>query len=113
MAVAAVAVIVVTAYSAAVLEGMKVDGTCTAISYFKADTEEAFATNSTVTFGNSTSYTLVVTSVSTAPVETVNITSYTTNSYPNGTSVSAFTSTSTDYGDIPSAGWTVTACTYP
>ena len=84
-------------------ENAKIVGNCTAISYFLGDIETAYATNSTVTQGNSTSYTLVITSVHSATIQTIGTKAYTTTARANGTSVIVTTSTSYDPSAAPSS----------
>jgi len=95
-----------------VYENVEMMGNCTAVSYFLGDMQTEYATNSTVTQGNSTSYTLVITSVHSATVQTIGTKAYTTTAYANGTSVIITTSTLYDPNAAPSSGWTVTICTY-
>ncbi len=116
IAIATLGVVAITAiavYSTTLHESMRLVGACTAVGYFEGDMEQVHATNSTVTYGNSTSYTLVVTSVSTPTVQTVGTKTYAASYDANNASALVITSTSFDQAYAPSGAWTVTACTYP
>ncbi len=90
--------------------GTELVGNCVVTNYFVPDTVEAFQTTITVSSGNST-YTYTTFYQVGPTTDTQVSTSYPTTIYANSTGTFTFVSTSTgDYS--PSAGWTVTACTF-
>lgn len=90
--------------------GTELVGNYVVTNYFVPDTVEAFQTTITVSSGNST-YTYTTFYQVGPTTDTQVSTSYPTTIYANSTGTFTFVSTSTgDYS--PSAGWTVTACTF-
>lgn len=98
--------------TATVFENVRVTGTCIATSYFYPDTAELYLTTVTRTIGNTTT-TYISSSVSYPETTTIGTTAYSVLTYANGTSSFVVTSTSTNYGDEPSYGWSVIVCDYP
>lgn len=90
--------------------GTELVGNYVVTNYFVPDTVEAFQTTITVSSGNST-YTYTTFYQVGPTTDTQVSTSYPTTIYANSTGTFTFVTTSTgDYS--PSAGWTVTACTF-
>ena len=99
-------------FTTTVFENTRETGTCTATSYLVPDTVEVSATEVTVTSGNSTYSSLSTTTIYPGTA-TEGTTTYSVLTYVNGTSSFVITSTSTDYDDAPSDGWSVIVCSFP
>jgi hypothetical protein len=94
-------------------ENVRVNGTCTAVSYIIPDTEEVSLTTVTVTSGTNTTYSVSTVTISHAAETTLGTTTYSTFTNVAMSNVGyVVTTTSQDLNDIPSDGWTVAVCTY-